>query len=85
MRLSSATSVFAPWPAAMRAARTPPDPAPMTKKSTSNAIDFPASVPRPETPRLLEIEPFFFISSRARSRMSVDSFSRQAPVTSESF
>src|SRR5271154_4552658 len=38
MRLSSATSVFAPWPAAIRAARTPPDPAPMTKKSTSNAI-----------------------------------------------
>src|SRR5277367_5561569 len=38
MRLSSATSVLAPWPAAIRAALTPPDPAPMTKKSTSKAM-----------------------------------------------
>src|SRR5258708_22626157 len=33
-RYSSATITRAPWPAAMRAARTPPDPAPMTKRST---------------------------------------------------
>src|SRR5580658_5822718 len=38
IRLSSATSVLAPCMAAMRAARTPPDPAPMTKKSTSKAM-----------------------------------------------
>src|SRR5271165_2323098 len=38
MRLSSATIVFAPWLAAIRAARTPPDPAPMTKKSRSKAM-----------------------------------------------
>src|SRR5215475_16163021 len=35
MRYSSATITFAPWPAAMRAARTPPEPPPMTKRSTS--------------------------------------------------
>src|SRR5437879_11730214 len=33
-RYPSATNTRAPWPAAMRAARTPPDPAPMTKRST---------------------------------------------------
>src|SRR5258708_33217974 len=33
-RYSSAIITRAPWPAAMRAARTPPDPAPMTKRST---------------------------------------------------
>ena len=32
-RLSSATATFAPERAAMRAARTPPDPAPMTNRS----------------------------------------------------
>src|ERR1700732_457799 len=33
-RYSSAIITRAPWPAAIRAARTPPDPAPMTKRST---------------------------------------------------
>src|SRR3984957_10134911 len=56
MRPSSATSVFAPGPEAMRAARTPPEPAPMTKKSTSNAIVQPPC-PRPGTKRAwLEID-----------------------------
>src|SRR4051812_25567084 len=42
-RYSSATITRAPWPAAMRAARTPPDPAPITRKSTSwAAISAPA-------------------------------------------
>ena len=38
IRNSSATIAFAPCPAAMRAARTPPDPAPMTKRSTSKFV-----------------------------------------------
>ena len=33
MRLSSATATLAPDMAAIRAARTPPDPAPMTNRS----------------------------------------------------
>src|SRR5436305_12242524 len=33
-RNSSAIITLAPWRAAMRAARTPPEPAPMTKRST---------------------------------------------------
>src|SRR4051794_27760804 len=37
IRYSSATMTLAPWLAAMRAARTPPDPPPMTKRSTSNS------------------------------------------------
>src|ERR1700709_2740254 len=37
MRYSSATATFAPWPAAMRAARTPPEPPPMTNRSTSKS------------------------------------------------
>ena len=32
---SSATPTRAPWPAAMRANRTPPEPPPMTKRSKS--------------------------------------------------
>ncbi len=35
MRLSSARATFAPVAAAVRAARTPPEPPPMTKRSTS--------------------------------------------------
>src|SRR5690348_9884689 len=35
-RYSSAIITRAPWFAAMRAARTPPEPAPMTKRSTSS-------------------------------------------------
>src|SRR5215510_531428 len=34
-RYSSAIITLAPWPAAIRAARTPPDPAPITNRSTS--------------------------------------------------
>ena len=37
MRSSSAIITRAPWPEAMRAARVPPEPAPMTKRSTSNS------------------------------------------------
>ena len=37
MRYSSAIMTRAPWPAAMRAARTPPDPPPMTNRSTSKS------------------------------------------------
>src|SRR6516162_11546035 len=37
MRYSSAIITRAPWPAAIRAARTPPEPPPMTKRSTSNS------------------------------------------------
>src|SRR3954471_2077243 len=37
MRYSSATTTRAPWPAAIRAARTPPEPPPMTNRSTSNS------------------------------------------------
>src|SRR5260370_33166563 len=36
-RYSSATMTLAPCSAAMRAARTPPDPPPMTKRSTSRS------------------------------------------------
>src|SRR5262245_10851431 len=36
-RYSSAIITRAPWPAAMRAARTPPEPAPITRRSTSCA------------------------------------------------
>src|SRR5882757_7308034 len=43
IRYSSATITLAPWLAAMRAARTPPEPPPMTNRSTSNsAISNPA-------------------------------------------
>src|SRR6185369_11501644 len=45
IRYSSATMTLAPWRAAMRAARTPPEPPPMTKRSTSNsAISTPPEV-----------------------------------------
>src|SRR5580692_10708189 len=37
MRYSSAIVTRAPWPAAIRAARTPPEPPPMTNRSTSNS------------------------------------------------
>src|SRR5262245_19237822 len=37
-RYSSAIMTRAPWLAAMRAARTPPDPAPITNKSTSAMV-----------------------------------------------
>src|SRR3981189_2064196 len=37
IRYSSATMTLAPGPAAMRAARTPPEPPPMTNRSTSNS------------------------------------------------
>src|SRR6266568_365968 len=37
IRYSSATMTLAPWPAAIRAARTPPEPPPMTNRSTSNS------------------------------------------------
>src|SRR6201996_2640040 len=37
IRYSSATMTRAPWPAAIRAARTPPEPPPMTNRSTSNS------------------------------------------------
>src|SRR5256885_12121753 len=43
IRYSSATMTLAPWLAAMRAARTPPDPPPMTKRSTSNSAISPLS------------------------------------------
>src|SRR5437764_1010999 len=56
MRPSSATSVFAPWPEAMRAARTPPEPAPITKKSTSNAIVQPPVRPVRDKSVWLEID-----------------------------
>src|SRR5947209_6061150 len=36
-RYSSASITRAPWPAAMRAARTPPEPPPMTKRSVSKS------------------------------------------------
>src|SRR5579862_6876621 len=43
MRYSSAIITRAPWLAAMRAARTPPDPPPMTNRSVSkSAMWFPA-------------------------------------------
>ena len=45
IRYSSATMTLAPCRAAMRAARTPPEPPPMTKRSTSNsAISTPPEV-----------------------------------------
>src|SRR6267142_415672 len=37
IRYSSASMTRAPWPAAIRAARTPPEPPPMTNRSTSNS------------------------------------------------
>src|SRR5215471_14939825 len=37
MRYSSAIMTLAPWPAAIRAARTPPEPPPITNRSTSNS------------------------------------------------
>src|SRR6476659_7788045 len=37
MRYSSAIITRAPWPAAIRAARTPPEPPPITNRSTSNS------------------------------------------------
>src|SRR5215475_10154738 len=37
MRYSSASMTRAPWPAAMRAARTPPEPPPITNRSASNS------------------------------------------------
>src|SRR4051812_29072631 len=37
MRYSSATTTRAPWPAAIRAARTPPEPPPMTNRSVSKS------------------------------------------------
>src|SRR6185312_7560144 len=37
IRYSSATTTRAPYPAAMRAARTPPEPPPITNRSTSNS------------------------------------------------
>src|SRR5215213_9565982 len=37
MRYSSAIITLAPWPAAIRAARTPPEPPPITNRSTSNS------------------------------------------------
>src|SRR5215475_2047181 len=40
MRYSSASMTRAPWPAAIRAARTPPEPPPMTNRSTSNSAIF---------------------------------------------
>src|SRR5260370_23283259 len=68
MRLSSATIVFAPWPAATRAARTPPDPAPMTKKSTSKAMDRALSRDSaPGSPAGLELDALFLhLIARAR-------------------
>src|SRR5207237_9990586 len=45
MRYSSAIITRAPWPAAIRAARTPPEPPPMTNRSTSNsAISTPPEI-----------------------------------------
>ena len=44
IRYSSAIMTLAPWPAAIRAARTPPEPPPMTNRSTSNSA---ISAPRP--------------------------------------
>src|ERR1700733_6540713 len=38
MRYSSAIITRAPWPAAIRAARTPPEPPPMTNRSTSKSV-----------------------------------------------
>src|ERR1700738_3683541 len=40
IRYSSAIMTRAPWPAAIRAARTPPEPPPMTNRSTSNSAIF---------------------------------------------
>src|SRR5262245_37297937 len=37
-RYSSAIATLAPWPAAMRAARTPPEPAPITNRSKSKLV-----------------------------------------------
>jgi hypothetical protein len=37
IRYSSASKTRAPWPAAIRAARTPPEPPPITNRSTSNS------------------------------------------------
>src|SRR5271167_4629099 len=42
IRYSSAIMTRAPWPAAIRAARTPPEPPPMTNRSVSNSA-IPAS------------------------------------------
>src|ERR1700710_1461810 len=48
MRYSSAIVTRAPWPAAIRAARTPPEPPPMTNRSTSNsAISAPIEIRLP--------------------------------------
>src|SRR5216684_2314772 len=45
IRYSSASMTRAPWPAAIRAARTPPEPPPMTNRSTSNsAMSHPARI-----------------------------------------
>src|SRR3981189_895454 len=52
LRYSSATMTLAPWPAAMRAARTPPEPPPMTNRSTSNsAMATPLYSPSPRSLR----------------------------------
>src|SRR3954466_15492391 len=44
IRYSSATMTFAPWLAAMRAARTPPEPPPITNRSTSNSAISPPTL-----------------------------------------
>src|SRR5271167_3501362 len=44
IRNSSAIIALAPWPAAILAARTPPDPPPMTNRSTSKFMTLPAPV-----------------------------------------
>src|SRR6266850_740195 len=49
IRYSSATMTLALWLAAMRAARTPPEPPPMTNRSTSNsAISTPPEIVSPD-------------------------------------
>src|SRR5690242_12783377 len=71
IRYSSATMTLAPWLAAMRAARTPPEPPPMTKRSTSYSAIRPQSFPR--TSVLIASEPKFQISL-------FDAFSSREPV-----
>src|SRR5262249_1576838 len=59
-RNSSAIMTRAPWPDAMRAARTPPDPAPITNRSTALAIVSPATEPEDSRASSDQVVPFLF-------------------------
>src|SRR5262249_33648474 len=75
IRYSSATTTFAPWLAAMRAARTPPEPPPMTKRSTSySAMAAPPFLREARSDRLVALLHFL------AERLVHDTRKRQRPL-----